>query len=122
MAEKRLLFSITKNDFEWQYFAAGGKGGQNQNSVNSGVRCIHPPSGARGEGRDSRDQVRNRRSAFERCVATDTFKKWHRIETMRRLGHLKHIDAIVDDLMHPRNLVIETFEQEGRKNDHEANE
>lgn len=110
MAEKKLLFSITKDDFEWQTFRSGGKGGQNQNSVSSGVRCIHPPSGARGEARDSRDQPRNRRSAFERCIDTDTFKRWHRIEIMRRLGQFKEIDAKVDKLMQPENLKIETLE------------
>jgi protein subunit release factor B len=65
---KQLLFSLTRKDFTWQTFRAGGKGGQNQNKVESGVRCIHPPSGARGEARDSRDQWRNKQSAFVRCL------------------------------------------------------
>jgi hypothetical protein len=105
--DKKLLFSLTKADFEWQTFRSGGKGGQNQNKVESGVRCIHPPSGARGEARDSRDQLRNRRAAFERCVSTPEFKAWHRLEIAKRLGHLKDIDAKVDAAMASENLRVE---------------
>jgi protein subunit release factor A len=107
MSDKKLLFSITKNDFEWQTFRAGGKGGQNQNKVESGVRCIHPPSGARGEARDSRDQLRNRRAAFERCVNSETFKAWHRVEVARRLGKLKGVEQKVEEAMSLENLRIE---------------
>src|SRR5271170_3551355 len=84
--EKKLLFSLTRDDFEWDYFRAGGKGGQNQNKVNSGVRCKHPPSGAVGEARDSRNQLANRRSAFVRCVESTKFRQWHKSEVARRLG------------------------------------
>ena len=30
---KELLFSVTKDDFDWDYFRAGGKGGQHQNKT-----------------------------------------------------------------------------------------
>lgn len=107
--EKKLLFSITKDDFTWQTFRAGGKGGQNQNKVESGVRCIHKASGARGEARDSRDQLRNRRSAFERCVNTPVFKAWHKMEIARRLGQLQNLDEVVDKMMQSQNLKIEYY-------------
>src|SRR5215467_5142173 len=101
----QLLFSVTKKDLIRQTFRSGGKGGQNQNKVESGVRFIHPPSGARGEARDSRDQHRNERSAFERLVATKEFKNWHKVETARRLGHkieteeevLTRVDRMIED-------------------------
>lgn len=96
---KTLLFSLTRDDFDWQYFCSGGSGGQNQNRRSSGVRCIHRDSGARAEARDSRDQLRNRRAAFERCVDTKEFKAWHKLEVARRLGQIVDIDAKVDRMM-----------------------
>lgn len=83
---KTLLFSVTKKDLIRQTFRSGGKGGQNQNKVESGVRFIHPSSGAVGEARDSRDQWQNERSAFTRLVNSLEFKRWHKAECARRLG------------------------------------
>jgi len=42
---KNKLFSLTKKDFDIQTFRAGGKGGQKQNKISSGVRIIHRESG-----------------------------------------------------------------------------
>lgn len=86
--EKRLLFSLTKKDFEIQTFCTGGKGGQKQNSTESGVRIIHPASGARGEGREERHQYANRKRAFERLVQTKEFQRWHKAEVARQLAKL----------------------------------
>lgn len=112
--EKRLLFSLTRNDFDWDYFRAGGKGGQNQNKVNSGVRCTHRPSGAVGEARDSRDQLHNRRNAFLRCVESPLFKAWHRKTVAVMLGQetrdlTQAVEAAVDRQMAPENLKIEEY-------------
>lgn len=71
---KTLLFSITKKDLEIQTFRAGGKGGQNQNKRDSGVRVIHKASGARGESREHRGQLENKRAAFRRMTETKEFK------------------------------------------------
>ena len=75
---KRLLFSITKDDFEIQTFSVGGHGGGGKDTSNSGVRLIHPVSGARGEGREHRTNTQNRRSAFEKLVETPVFKAWYK--------------------------------------------
>src|SRR5687767_14203136 len=54
-------------------FRSGGKGGQNQNKVESGVRFTHLETGISAECREHRDQIRNKREAFrklaERLVA-----------------------------------------------------
>lgn len=63
MAEKQLMFSVTLADCDMQTFRAGGKGGQNQNKRDTGVRIIHRASGARGEARDERSQLQNKRLA-----------------------------------------------------------
>lgn len=104
---KRLLFSVGPKDFTIQTFRAGGKGGQNQNKVNSGVRLIHRASGARGEARDSRHQAQNKKAAFERLLATKVWKGWHRAEVMRRLGMEAKATENADLAMNPRNLRVE---------------
>lgn len=68
MTDRVLLFSVTVKDCEVQTFRAGGKGGQNQNKRDTGVRIIHHPSGARGEARDERSQLQNKRLAFKRMA------------------------------------------------------
>lgn len=75
--DKKLLFSITKDDFEVQTFRSGGKGGQHQNTTESGVRIIHKESGAVGESRSERSQHINKKLALERLVESPKFKIWH---------------------------------------------
>lgn len=47
-------------------FRAGGKGGQHQNTTDSGVRLVHRPSGLRVESRTERSQLQNRKRALAR--------------------------------------------------------
>ena len=49
-----------------QTFRAGGKGGQHQNTTESGVRLIHLPTGVRSTARNERSQHRNKALALER--------------------------------------------------------
>ena len=105
---KNLLFSLGKNDFEFQTFCTGGHGGQHRNAKQNGVRCIHLESGARAEHRDGRDQVRNKRAAFEKCLKTKEFLAWHKLEVARRMGLLLSVEAEVDRLMgRPEGFRIE---------------
>lgn len=117
MAKRRLLFSVTKDDFDIQVFRAGGKGGQNQNKVSSGVRIIHRASGARGEARDSRDQPQNKRNAFLRLLETPEWQAWHKLETARRLGHVKRAEEAVELAMDPANILVEVRTETGWERD-----
>lgn len=47
------------------------------------MRVIHHPSGARGESREERSQLQNKRAAFLRMVESPAFKLWLRLETGR---------------------------------------
>lgn len=104
---RKLIFSVSIHDCEVQTFRSGGKGGQNQNKVESGVRVVHPPSGARGEARDSRDQLTNKRNAFRRMAETKLFQTWCRTKA-EELRTGKTLDQLVDEWMAPENLLIET--------------
>jgi protein subunit release factor A len=100
---RKHIFKITIEDCKVQTFRAGGKGGQNQNKRNSGVRVIHPPSGAVGESREGRGQLENKRKAFGRMGRTPEFQTWAKMKAMG----LEPVEDIVERQMHPDNLTIE---------------
>ncbi len=77
--ERTKMLTVTIKDCTVQTFRAGGKGGQNQNKRDSGVRVIHPPSGARGESREGRSQLENKRKAFVRMAESPKFRAWVRL-------------------------------------------
>ncbi len=65
-------------------FRAGGKGGQHQNTTNSGVRLVHRPTGTRVESRTERSQHANRRRALARLrekLARDAHEDPERVAT-----------------------------------------
>lgn len=105
MTEK-LVLSVSIKDCEIQTFRSGGKGGQNQNKRDTGVRVIHHPSGARGESREERSQLQNKRTAFIRMVGTKEFQLWLKVA----LGKEAVIQAAVDRAMDPRNIRTEVKE------------
>lgn len=97
------LFRVTAKDCRMDTFRAGGKGGQNQNKRDTGVRFTHAPSGAVGESREERSQLQNKRKAWRRMAESKEFQAWAR----RVALGLRPIDEIVDDLMAAENLQID---------------
>lgn len=97
------ILSVTLKDCEVQTFRAGGPGGQHQNKTDSGVRIIHRASGARGESREERSQLQNKKKAFRRMAETSTFKAWVRMQT----GRLDAIEAEVERAMAPHLIRTE---------------
>lgn len=99
------VIHLTKKDFVVQHFRAGGKGGQNQNARDSAARVIHPASGARGESREHRTQLANRKAAFLRMTETSTFRVWLAQAHMRL--DPQEVEDKVDRMMREENLLVE---------------
>lgn len=104
--EREKILSVTADDCVLQTFSAGGKGGQNQNRRSTGVRWIHPPSGARGECREERSQLQNKRIAWKRMCASTEFKNWLRVQ----LGQDALLIAKVERELWPDKTKTEVFE------------
>lgn len=75
-----LAFSVTIRDCVVQTFRCGGNGGQKVNKTSSGVRVIHPPSGAAGQATDTRSQLQNKTLAFRRMAESGKFQAWLRVK------------------------------------------
>lgn len=95
--------TVSLKDCIVQTFRSGGKGGQHQNKTESGVRVIHIESGARGEARDERSQLQNKRLAFERMQDSADFKAWLR----HKSGLSARVIASVERDMWPDRIRVE---------------
>ena len=107
---RELVTSVTLADCEVQTFKSGGPGGQNQNKRDTGVRIIHHPSGARGESREERSQLQNKKVAFRRMSESDAFRAWAR----RLAGEDARLVAQVERETWPDRTRVEYYDPEGQ--------
>ena len=99
---EKIVLSVGIGDCEVQTFHAGGNGGQNQNTRDTGVRVIHHPSGARAVSREERSQLQNKKTAFKRMTDSNAFRVW----VNRTLSTKTPEEQVAED-MQPKNLLVE---------------
>jgi protein subunit release factor B len=120
MSRERVLH-ITIHDCDVQTFRCGGKGGQNKDKRDTGVRIIHRASGARGESREARTQGQNKKIAWRRMAESSEMQKWLRIAHAQAIVEMDRelrgqqaqivaqdeIESWIDKEMRSENLLIE---------------
>lgn len=107
MADKQLLFKVPRSEFVLETFRCGGKGGQNVNKRETGVRIKHSESGAVGESQEERSQAQNRKIAFERLVGSKKFQLWVKMKAAALDQGYRSIEEKVDKSLNDENLIIE---------------
>lgn len=76
---------VSDGEYRIEKFHCGGKGGQNVNKVESGVRIIHIPTGLVSQSTQERSQFQNRQKAME--------KLQEKLASLRREQRDKQVDA-----------------------------
>lgn len=106
------ILSVSIDDCRVDTFRSGGKGGQNQNKRDSGVRIFHPSSGAVGVSREERSQLQNKRKAFRKMAESKEFNDWLKIK-VAQISSEESIDDVVERLMAQEHLLVEV-KQDGK--------
>lgn len=96
---------VTIKDCDVQTFRVSGAGGQHRDKTSAGVRVVHRPSGATGQGRESRSQHANKRTAFVRMAESAAFRTWADIQAGKAAVSS---EDWLEQQMRPENLLIET--------------
>lgn len=109
-AERELLFSVTKKDFDIQFYRGTGNGGQKKNKTSNCVRITHRDSGAVAISEEGRSQAHNKKHAFEKLVSSKKFQAWLKLKTAEVKGELALIEEYVNEQMKETNLKIEHIE------------
>lgn len=108
---KELLFSVTKNDLEIDWFSGTGCGGQYRSKHQNCCRIRHKDSGAIATGQSQRDRVSNLKEAMENLTKSPKFKAWVKVRVGEVTGEKADIEAKVDRAM--RHLKFEVKDEAG---------
>jgi protein subunit release factor B len=100
---RQLILSVTAKDCEIHEFNVGGAGGQRRDKKKTGIRIVHPPSGAKGQATEQRSQRQNKKLAWRRMCQTPEFLTWIRLQC----GEDARLAAEVDRMMWGMNIKVE---------------
>ena len=109
---RELLFSVTKDDLEIDWFSGTGCGGQYRNKHQNCCRIRHKDSGAIATGQSQRDRPSNLKEAMENLVKTPAFQSWIKVKTSEVTGEQAEIEAKVEEAM--RHLKFEVKDENGK--------
>ena len=109
---KKLLFSVTKKDFEITYFSGSGAGGQHRNKHQNCVRIKHPESGIIATGTKHKSREQNLNDAFKSITSKKEFKDWLKREAAKYLVSEEELKRRVNEAMSPENIKIEYYDPE----------
>ena len=109
---RELLFSVTKDDLEIDWFSGTGCGGQYRNKHQNCCRIRHKDSGAITTGQSQRDRPSNLKEAMENLVKTPAFQSWVKVKTSEVTGEQAEIEAKVEEAM--RHLKFEVKDESGK--------
>ena len=110
---RELLVSITKKDFDVQWFSGSGAGGQYRNKHQNCVRLRHKDSAVTVTGQSYRNRIANLKEAFNNLTKHPKFKIWFSMK-VNEATTKKTIEQRVDEAMCPENLLIECKDNRGR--------
>lgn len=99
MKDRKLVFSVTAKDCDFDFYRGSGKGGQKRNKTDNCARCTHRVSGAVGKSENGRSQRKNKEAAFFKMSQTKEFKNWHKKQTNRLIGQEIDLEKQVDESM-----------------------
>ncbi len=101
---------IREEEIEWDFYRAGGKGGQNVNKVSSAARAHHIPTGIVVACQMERSQIQNREVCLQMLKSKlVALKIKHQLETIQEIKgeHLQHSwgNQIRSYVLHPYKMV-----------------